>query len=610
VRDAVLSPAPPAVARPTVAAPAPAAPSSRWHLYGALSTLALAVLVGVAARRLAGLPGASRLVLGLAVAAGSVLVVTAAVATVAAARERRTPGSALGALLSLYTNPPGAWAMALLGIVLAAPFLALVTDVVSDADSARLLATTDHVREEGAGYLVDTQEVLVPHAVFGPLVAAGGIVAARVVSVASLMALSGVLAAVTWRLTRAPTAALATALGLLCIYIVAGQANRLPMYLGMLALGYLGGWLAYRATHAQGGRRVALAVGAGVGLALCLETHAVGQLFLAVPALVLVLGVNRRSLTAVALTYLAAGTALVPRLLINVSEGGLSALRSNRTDYWVQNGYLARINREYWFFETHGPLDYLTRIPDQLRQALGWTGLVVGLLTAVALVLSRGRSRWFGVAAAGLFVAALVVKVPPPFPRYLAPILPGMALASGLAVDLLRRRGRGGRRLAAAAVGVLTVGAVLSYSTLLARSGDAAERVRASRLHELADVIDDGRGVIGARAGQLLYVDRRIPVWGTLFLSEEEFATYLTWPSDAKVIEVLRRHDIGWALVSLHGSLEFDYHNVWLRPSRGQTARHLEALFASPSFCRMPVPADAGYILYRLGPCGSEPPPP
>jgi hypothetical protein len=107
--------------------------------------------------------------------------------------------------------------------------------------------------------------------------------------------------------------------------------------------------------------------------------------------------------------------------------------------------------------------------------------------------------------------------------------------------------------------------------------------------------------VVGARVGRLLYVDRGTPVWGTLFLTEDEFATYLTWPSDDEVIEVLERRDIGWALVTTDTVREVAYHDTWLVPARGAPSRHVEALAASPAFCA--VDRNEGYVLYRLGPC-------
>jgi len=154
---------------------------------------------------------------------------------------------------------------------------------------------------------------------------------------------------------------------------------------------------------------------------------------------------------------------------------------------------------------------------------------------------------------------------------------------------------------AGVAVVALAVGATTSWVSVLNRVASAEESLTSGPLPDLAARIEDDRGIIGARVGRLLYVRRGIPVWGTVFLSEREFVTYLTWPSDAEVVRVLRRHDIGWALVSKDWRREVAYHDTWLRPAYGTTARHPEALFASPAFCL--TDDVAGYVLYRLGPC-------
>jgi hypothetical protein len=92
-----------------------------------------------------------------------------------------------------------------------------------------------------------------------------------------------------------------------------------------------------------------------------------------------------------------------------------------------------------------------------------------------------------------------------------------------------------------------------------------------------------------------------IPTWGGQFLSEDEYVTYLTWPSDEEVIDVLERHDIGWVLIHGARNLELAYHDTWLVPHHGQNARQVDAVADSPSFCR--VMTVGGFILYRLGAC-------
>jgi hypothetical protein len=196
-----------------------------------------------------------------------------------------------------------------------------------------------------------------------------------------------------------------------------------------------------------------------------------------------------------------------------------------------------------------------------------------------------------------------VVRTPPPFPRYFAPLLPGLALCAAAVPPLLRRRlpSRLGLAAAVVSIGALAAAACSSWATTVERATTAERSVRDGSLPELAERVDDDKGVIGARVGRLTMVDADQPIWGTVYLSEEEFVTYLTWPSDEAVIEVMEDHDIGWALVGEDRRLEVDYHNAWLRRAYGRTAEQPERLTESPNFCL--VTQVPGYLLYRLGPC-------
>jgi hypothetical protein len=333
--------------------------------------------------------------------------------------------------------------------------------------------------------------------------------------------------------------------------------------------------------------------------------HNVGQLFLGVPVLLLIMA--RPLPVAVAgLVRTGALTALlgVPRLAVNLSKDGLNDLVSNRTDYWIEKGYVTRIQTELLGYEgVDEPLGtYLERLPGRFVTSLGAEGWLALGLAAVALVGLRGRARAFGLACAGLMLAAITVKQIPPFARYYSPVWPGIAVLAGLAVAwLARRRWIAGRVLAGAALAALVVLSALSYRNVAEHTAEKASAVEAMPYHELARLIDDGKGVIGSRSHLLVQVDAGIATYGGQFLSEREYVTYLTWPSDAAVIEVLERHDIGWVLVNPSVMLETAYHNTWLVPAYGLESRQATAVARSPAFCQ--VAAIGGFRLYRLGAC-------
>lgn len=578
-----------------------------WDLLG-VSLTALGMLgVQQAAAFVIGTPlGKSRVfIVAAAVSAAVSLVLLAWLVARDRPRAREVPHLAA----AVWTEPPGPWAAGVLGVLLGMPVLGLYTPVLlGDADSARVIAAVAYVRTHGLGFLVDTQDNLLPHLLLGPVVAIGGLAGAKLFTLVTVQMLVGVSAYVSYRVTRSMLGAVAAALAVIAIPAAVEQGGRMPMYPTMLALGYLGGWLSYRAITQP--ERRSLAIAAGVCLALAPEAQAVGVLFLAVPVLVLVFASTARAgLAAAARVYLVVALTMLPRLVINLSAGGLEGIASYRTDYWITNGYVALIQSNFWRYTgVNEPLgEYLSRLPGRFTDSLDAQGYVVlGLAVVAWLTLSRGRGRVFALAVVGFVVIAISVKQVPPFPRYYGVLWPGMAILVGFGVGTLARQS--GRIVRALAFGVVT-GLVVLATTTLDDTVHAHDEQRAiidgGAYRQLAAAITDGKGVIGARSHSLLNVTADIPTWGGQFLTEDEYVSYLTWPSDDAVIEVMERHDIGWVLIFPDHRLETDYHNTWLIPSHGVSARQVERVAASPAFC---LAAEiAGFELYRLGDCPSSP---
>lgn len=537
---------------------------------------------------------------GLTWVAGLVAVGSAAWIAV---KQHVAPSAIPVRLTAIWRDPPGDWPAFPLGLALAAPALGLYSPTLfTDADSMRLVSAVRYVQRGHLDFLVETQDSFGPHLFLGPAVASGSVEALRLLTIFSMMALAGVVAWVTRKLSGSMAGAAVAALAVLAIPPAVGQVLYLPMYTAMLAFASLGSWLAYRAIGQDGGWRHALA--AGLCLVAAQEAQLVGQLFLAVPLILLVTAPElRRGLAGLGRVYTAVVLFLLPRIVVNLSDGGLAHFRTNRTDYWITEGYLREIQTEFRGYEGLGEsyLTYLQRFPERFVTSLGDFGWVVLVLAAVALVGLRGRARWAALGFLTLIVAAMTVTTIQPAARYYAPLWPGVALLAGLAAAWLARR----RHLALRAVALLIAVPLIWVSALTLR--DAAQR--AERLaeqvdrhySELADAIDDGKGVVGARSHALVAADMTIPAYGGQFLSEEEFATYLTWPSDEEVVAVMDRHDIGWVLIRTHRAIEKDYHDTWLVPHHGREARHLEMVKASPNFCEAHRGPSA--ILYKQAPC-------
>jgi hypothetical protein len=512
-------------------------------------------------------------------------------------------------LIRVWRDSANGWTMFLVGCALMLPAFALYTPVLAgDADSARLVASILHVQHDGVDYLVETQEVLLPHLLLGPVLAVGGIPGVLAFSALSVVVLGGVVAFIAWRLTGSPLAVLASVLALSSLQAILERAFRLPMYPTMLAFGFLGVYLAHRAIVEESrSRRWRNAVLSGLCLVLALEAHQVGQLFLVVTALLVVTGRPSATLPGLGRVYLAVAVFSIPRLVINLTEGGFDHLLKNRVDFWVTNGYLEPIQADFFHLPIRDSLgEYLQDAPEGLLEVWASPGLLMLALGFAGLVAMSGRLRRFALACVCLVIAVALYRRLPLYPRYLSLLLVGSALAAGFAFSgRLRPSMQARRALVGLALVGLLVSAAASYRATGAKLENLEDAVASGPYRRFAKTIPPGDGVIGTRSVYLNFVATDVRTFGGQFLTEREYVTFLTWPSERAVIDVMRRHDIEWIFVPLEPwKWVVRYNDVWLRPSHGKSARYLTEVKRSPSFCR--ARWFRGAALYKLDPLGAD----
>ena len=286
-------------------------------------------------------------------------------------------------------------------------------------------------------------------------------------------------------------------------------------------------------------------------------------------------------------------------------------MRSNRTDWLVEKGYLRMINERLRNQRSNdGPLAYLGNIPHLLVDAFGIVLLVVvvGLVAAAARATDR-RTLVFGVAVVAAFVVALVVAAPGTYGRYLTPLGVGAAVVAGcgaseLASRLPNRSGDGARvswRAVAMAAAVVVVALAVVETGTNVHDHQADVRRLGPALTELADEIPPGEGVIGVRSNLMVYVDPNLRTIYGRTMSERDFVTYMTWPSDAAVIRMMRRLGVTWVVVRDSKFGETLYHETWLRPVYGERDRHADRIHESDRFCREAHINRT--VLYKIGSC-------
>jgi hypothetical protein len=577
-----------------------------WDWLGLTATVSVGVVVAAgmaspAFQRVPPYPGLFRVLLASSVA----LVATTLVGIAVTVRRRSIPVLDVPRrLFESWSDPARPWLVFALGVAIAIPVVALHTRfILLDSDSARLLASINYVEHHGFGYVVNSQTNIFPHLVLTPVVAIWGVGGAKATEIAFLLLLSGLTASITWRLSGSTLGAAVAALALLSTQSILERARYLPMYPSMLLFGYLGVYLAYRACTAAGRRRWTLAVLAGLALVLSSEAHGLGIAFLVVPAFLLVALPSRRTFNVLVAVFASTAFFYLPRAVMNFSRGGLMHFLTYRNDYWTTKGYLAEIQQNFWRLPStrtslvRYPLVWLEHLP----RLMGLTAIPVMALAVVAFFLARGNGRWFGIACFGFYMGPAVLRQAPLYPRYFTPLAVGAAIAAGIAVPFLVKRLRIPRWLPALAVPLLVATSMLA---LLATSREGRARERAvfeSPYRQMSTLLTDGKGVIGARPAPLLIANPKLDIYGGQFLTEREFVTFLTWPSDQEVIRMLRARNIGWVYINPQRQFELYYHDIWLVPHYGLRARHVFELHDNPNFCE--VFNQAKNVLYRVGGC-------
>jgi hypothetical protein len=511
-------------------------------------------------------------------------------------------------LIRAWRDSANGWMMFFLGCALMLPAFALYTPrLVGDSDSARLVASILYVQRNGFDYLVETQEVLVPHVLLSPILALGGIPGLQAFNVLSVVILGGVAAFIIWRLTHSPLAVLAGVLALSSLPAILDRTYRLPMYPTMLSFGFLGVYLSHRAIVAESrSRGWQNALLAGLCLVLAFEAHQVGQLFLVVTALLVVTARPSSTLAGLGRVYLVVAVLSIPRLVINLTEGGFSHLLSNRVDFWITKGYLKPIQADFFGLPIRDGLgEYMENAPGSLLDVWGSSGLLALALGLLGLVAMSSRLRRFALVCACLMLAVALYRRLPFYTRYFSLLLVGSGLATGVTFSWLLRRSSRARR-GAVALGLvgLLAGAVASYRGTIDNLDSFEGEVVNGPYLRLAKAIPPDGGVIGTRSVYLNFASTDVSAFGGQFLTEEEYVTFLTWPSEDAVIDLMRRHDIEWIFIPRRPwKWVRRYNNIWLLPNHGKSALYHREVGHSAYFCRALRIGRAA--LFKLDPLGA-----
>jgi len=385
------------------------------------------------------------------------------------------------------------------------------------------------------------------------------------------------------------------------------QTGSLTFYPAFALLGYSGLFFAGRYVL-ETKRTPTFALLGAVLLAASLYAFTTALLFLPIPAILLAFFFNKQRMHRTLVLYAGLAVTALPWFAWHIAVGGSHFYYHPLN--WLVEKHLAVINDEFWNLPHESLTEYA---PTMLN--VGFEGLVA---TPIWLLVPVGagfiwrqhgaRAGLFVMACVAFFLASLAVIRPAPYDRYFYPVLPltiALATAGTIAIsrimpDVLKRASIAGIVFVAVAY-ALTVNSEASEFTNVINLDNIQKSRSYNEMLKVADLIDDSKGIISRDSRiQSVLPDNRV---STVFLIDEaDYVTYLTWPSDSEVQEMLGKYDIGWLLLYKDaGRWERDY-NVWLERNYGLKPRHYIEASRSTEFRK--VMDGRVYVLYQVLPRG------
>ena len=396
---------------------------------------------------------------------------------------------------------------------------------------------------------------------------------------------------------------LIAALVLASLPVCSVQARTLQFYPVVLFFGYAG--LVAALFYVRSGNNWALA-GATAGLVGAIYSYNIGVLFLPIPILYLLVDRSRTVTVRLGTVYLAVLAFALPFIFWHLTVGGLDGLFKQETWWMTEKGYLLIRNLEFRDYGSASPVEFLGKFPGMVQRAAGSIVLPLGVLSILGLIRLPGwRWRTLAILSLAVPISGLIYTNPAALLRYAYVLLPAMILlavygSAGL-LQILRSYKWSVDLAPAVGIGVIVL---LGVSVLDNARGELKETEglmdspAQRELTEMASLIDDGKAVLGTRSWALIPYLLTTDLLGPQSVPEDDFVTFLSWPSEAAVTDVFQRNNVGWVLIrSPAGHWEVDYH-VWLKKVTGQLPQHDLMLRTSQQV--ETVYDGEKYILYKV----------
>lgn len=486
----------------------------------------------------------------------------------------------------------------LLASVGALPIVSLGTDTRS-ADSAVLISTSTFLNGGNLGWLLDSQEAVLPHAVFAPLVSAGvGFDRLALIPVLGTIALLWWVGHQVLARTDSQLIAVMAVLALLAAPTIFRQANRLTFYPWFALAGTAG--ILGLCRFILGSRTVKIVFPSAVLVAIAVASHGAGLYFAVVAAATVSLIRTSAERNRWLIAMMAVGVANLPWLIAHYAVSGTTRFLTPRDSWILTEGYLLDINEFFWGLSVGSRAEALSNHPSVFWSAGGPLLIPLGALAFIGLrALDRQRAI-FVVLSGVILVGSLAATRSAGFPRYFYPILPGLVILASTGLHHVLRDRRT-PHWSHAVFGLAALAAVVANTAEPSMLSHLDDKPRLAELAQAASFVEAGDGVLGYRSMALNIIDPEARTFHHDLIDEAEYVALYEW-DQSELAEYATARDIEWVLLTLPAERwEASYNDSWFVREFGFPTSHARVLAASNCL------AFAGeYVaLYELARCYS-----
>jgi hypothetical protein len=317
----------------------------------------------------------------------------------------------------------------------------------------------------------------------------------------------------------------------------------------------------------------------GAFLVFSLYSHTIGLFFFPLPFILWLFSYDRSWKLLFGIYFMI--ILIASPWIINHFDPSIQIDSFERDRWMVKKDYINIINEDFWGYRTttdnQSLLESTKSLFRMIKEALGLNWIMISILTIIGIFKSRNRELIVTAISSftWLFVTISIIG-PGAFGRYIYPVIPLFSIGSAISFGIIYEYIKSIQIKYILNFFLVITLLIAMFLSLLNNNflfQNNSERIY--ELNEIARIIDDRKGIIGARPTILFSTLHENLIYSHDYVSEEDYILFLQWPSDNEVKRIFKKHDIGWILLNKPiERFERDFHGTWLKKVYNAEPKH------------------------------------